>query len=179
MFTGLSGAGKSTLAKAVMAKLLEYQQKTVTLLDGDIIRKHLSSELGFSKKDRDTHLQRMGYVASEITKHKGVALCAAIAPYADTRQVIRHLVNQYGGFIEVYVSTPLTICKQRDIKGLYQKAEAGLISGFTGIDAPYQAPTAADVIIDTSICTVQDAVLMILSVIEKQGYAYQSKTITP
>ena len=121
----------------------------------------------------------MGFVASEITKHKGVALCPAIAPYAETRQNIPHLVSQHGGFIEIYVSTPLSICKQHDIKGLYEKAEAGLISDLTGIDTPYQAPAAADVIIDTSICSVQDAVLMILSVIEKQGYAYQSKTITP
>lgn len=169
-FTGLSGAGKSTLAKAVMARLLETTQRTVTLLDGDILRKNLSSELGFSKEDRDTHILRVGYLAAEITKHKGIAICAAIAPYTKTRQRIRESISQYGGFIEIYVSTPISACKQRDIKGLYKKAEAGLIKGFTGVDDPYQEPLDADVVIDTSMMSVVDSVQAVFSAIERMGF---------
>ena len=169
-FTGLSGAGKSTLAKAVLAKLLESNQRRVTLLDGDILRKHLSSELGFSMADRNTHIQRMGFVASEITKHKGIAICAAIAPYASTRQSVRDMVSQHGGFMEIYVSTPITVCKQRDIKGLYKKAELGLISGFTGVDDPYEEPRHADLVIDTSRQSVAEAVQLIMSTLDKLGF---------
>ena len=170
-FTGLSGAGKSTLAKAVMARLLETTTRTVTLLDGDILRKNLSSELGFSKEDRDTHILRVGYLAAEITKHKGIAICAAIAPYTKTRQRIRENISQYGGFIEIYVSTPISACKQRDIKGLYKKAEAGLIKGFTGVDDPYQEPLDADVVIDTSMMSVVDSVQAVFSAIERMGFS--------
>ena len=165
-FTGLSGAGKSTLAKAVQAKLLEDNQRTVTLLDGDVVRRHLSKGLGFSKADRNTNIERVGYVASEITKHKGIAIVAAIAPYADTRQTVRKQVTAYGGFIEIYVATPISVCKARDIKGLYQQAEAGLITGFTGVDDPYEAPEQAELVIDTSTLTVSDALKQIFDVLK-------------
>ena len=171
-FTGLSGAGKSTLAKAVLAKLMESNQRSVTLLDGDIIRKNLSSELGFTKADRDTNVQRIGFVAAEITKHKGIAICAAIAPYAGMRQSIRNTISQHGGFIEIYVSTPVAVCKQRDIKGLYKKAELGLITGFTGVNDPYEAPLNPDIEINTATTSIADAVQLILSNINKLGFSY-------
>ena len=173
-FTGLSGAGKSTLAKAIQAKLLETNQRQVTLLDGDIIRKHLSSELGFSMADRNTHIQRMSFVAAEITKHQGVAICAAIAPYQSTRQSVRDMISQHGGFIEIYVSTPISVCKQRDIKGLYKKAELGLISGFTGVDDPYEEPLHADLVIDTSRHSVAEAVDLIMEILDKRGFRNKS-----
>lgn len=171
-FTGLSGAGKSTLAKAVLAKLMESNQRRVTLLDGDIIRKNLSSELGFSKTDRDIHIQRVGFVAAEITKHKGIAICAAIAPYAATRQAIRNQISKHGGFIEIYVSTPLSVCQQRDIKGLYKKAELNVITGLTGVNDPYEAPINPDLEINTSNMNITDAVQLILSTIEKRGFRW-------
>ena len=170
-FTGLSGAGKSTLAKAVLAKLMESSQRTVTLLDGDIVRKNLSSELGFTKADRDTNIQRIGFVASEITKHKGIAICAAIAPYAEMRQSIRQMISQHGGFIEIYVSTPVSICKQRDIKGLYKKAELGLITGFTGVNDPYEEPLSPDLEINSADTNISDAVQMILLAIKNLGFS--------
>lgn len=170
-FTGLSGSGKSTLAKAVMAKLLESNARNVTLLDGDIVRKNLSSELGFSKADRDTNIQRIGFVAAEITKHKGIAICAAIAPYNDMRQTIRTAISEHGGFIEIYVSTPVSVCKQRDIKGLYKKAELGVITGFTGVNDPYEKPHNPDLEIDTSTTAIADAVQLILMTIHKLGFA--------
>ncbi|MDF1678438.1 MAG: bifunctional sulfate adenylyltransferase/adenylylsulfate kinase [Legionellaceae bacterium] len=168
-FTGLSGAGKSTLAKAVEAKLLEDNKRRVTFLDGDIVRKHLSKGLGFSKEDRDTHIGRLGYIASEVTKHRGIAIVAAIAPYAKMRQVVREQIVPYGGFIEIYVSTPVSVCKSRDIKGLYARAEAGLIQGFTGVDAPYEAPLQPEVVIDTSALTVTEALSHIFEVLKKHG----------
>jgi sulfate adenylyltransferase len=149
LFTGLSGAGKSTLAHALMAKLMELGSRSVTLLDGDLVRKHLSSELGFSKEHRDLNVLRIGFVASEITKAGGVALCAPIAPYASIRRRVRELVEAYGAFVEIYVATSLAVCEQRDTKGLYAKARAGLIKQFTGIDDPYEPPERPDVVIDT------------------------------
>lgn len=169
-FTGLSGAGKSTLAKAVLAKLLESNQRKVTLLDGDIIRKSLSSELGYSKADRDTHIKRMGYVAAEITKHQGIVICAAIAPYLSTRKLIRNMISSQGGFIEIYLSTSVDVCKARDIKGLYKKAELGLIKEFTGVSDPYEAPVDPEIVIDTSKITVEEAVDLIFTTIQKLGY---------
>ena len=139
-FTGLSGSGKSTLANVLSTKLLEIQDREVTLLDGDVIRNHLTSELGFSKEHRDLNVQRVGYVASEITKHGGIAICSLIAPYAQARAKARELVERQGSFVEVYVATPLEVCEQRDVKGLYEKARKGLIKGFTGIDDPYEKP---------------------------------------
>ncbi len=169
-FTGLSGSGKSTLANALMVKLLERGDRPVTLLDGDLVRKMLSSELGFSREHRDLNVRRIGFVASEITKHRGVAICAPIAPYAATRREVRERVSQYGGFIEVHVATPLEVCEARDRKGLYAKARAGLIKGFTGIDDPYEAPEAPELRIDTSECTPEEAVQEILLKLESLGY---------
>ena len=150
LFTGLSGAGKSTLANALLAMLRESGDRRLTLLDGDIVRKNLSSELGFSREDREINLRRIGFVASEVTRHGGIAICAPIAPYAATRQELRETIEAVGGFVEVHVSTPLETCEARDRKGLYAKARAGLIKGFTGIDDPYELPENPDIAIDTS-----------------------------
>ncbi len=149
-FTGLSGAGKSTLAKIIYAKLIEAGGRPVTLLDGDIVRLNLSSELGFSKEHRDLNVRRIGFVASEITKNGGVAICAPIAPYAATREAVRDMIEQHGAFIEIHVATPLEVCESRDRKGLYAKARQGLIPEFTGISDPYEAPGRPELRIDTS-----------------------------
>ena len=169
-FTGLSGAGKSTLAKAVLARLMASTSRTVTLLDGDIVRKNLSSELGFSKADRNTNILRIGFMAAEITKHQGIAICAAIAPYAAARDAVREGVSPYGGFIEIHVSTAIGLCKQRDLKGLYHKAEQGLITGVTGVDDPYEAPSKPEVVIDTAKTSVADAVMTIFETLVQLGY---------
>ena len=145
-FTGLSGSGKSTLANALMVKLLEDGRRPVTLLDGDIVRTHLSSELGFSKKDRSVNVRRIGFVASEITKNGGIAICAPIAPYEADRRFNRELIEPLGGYIEVYVNTPLEICEARDAKGLYAKARAGTLKEFTGISDPYEEPQTAEIV---------------------------------
>jgi sulfate adenylyltransferase len=169
-FTGLSGSGKSTIANILLAKLLELGTRPVTLLDGDIVRKHLSSELGFSRKDRDLNITRIGFVASEITKNRGIAICAPIAPYHATRRVVREMISEYGGFIEVFVSTPIEECEARDRKGLYAKARAGLVKGFTGIDDPYEAPEAAEVTLDTRQLSAEEAAQAILLYVRKEGY---------
>jgi sulfate adenylyltransferase len=169
LFTGLSGAGKSTLAHALMTKLMELGSRSVTLLDGDLVRKHLSSELGFSKEHRDLNVLRIGFVASEITKAGGVAICAPIAPYASIRRRMRELVEAYGAFVEIYVATSLAICEQRDTKGLYAKARAGLIKQFTGIDDPYEVPENADVVIDTETEAPDFAAQRILLKLEGLG----------
>ena len=170
-FTGLSGSGKSTVANALMAKLMEIGGRRVTLLDGDLVRKHLSSELGFSKEHRDLNIQRIGFVAGEITKNGGVAICAPIAPYAATRRFVRNLVEETGGgFMEVHVATPLEVCEQRDRKGLYAKARAGLIKQFTGIDDPYEAPEAPELRLDTTDCTPDEAAQQVILKLEELGY---------
>jgi sulfate adenylyltransferase len=169
LFTGLSGAGKSTLAHALMTKLMELGSRSVTLLDGDLVRKHLSSELGFSKEHRDLNVLRIGFVASEITKAGGVAICAPIAPYASIRRRMRELIEAYGAFVEIYVATSLAICEQRDTKGLYAKARAGLIKQFTGIDDPYEVPEHADVVIDTETEAPDVAAQRILLKLEGLG----------
>jgi sulfate adenylyltransferase len=169
-FTGLSGSGKSTIANALMIKLMELGGRAVTLLDGDIVRKHLSSELGFSKEHRDLNIQRIGYVASEITKNGGIAICAPIAPYAATRRTVREMVEGYGGFLEVHVATPLEVCEQRDRKGLYAKARAGIIREFTGISDPYEVPENPEVTIDTSELSPDMAAHRILVKLESQGF---------
>ena len=150
LFTGLSGAGKSTLAHALVAMLRENGDRQVTLLDGDIVRKQLSSELGFSREHREINLRRIGFVAAEIARNGGIAICAPIAPYAATRRELRETVEAVGGFVEVYVSTPLETCEARDRKGLYARARAGLIEAFTGIDDPYEPPETPDIEIDTA-----------------------------
>lgn len=168
--TGLSGAGKSTIANALQIKLMELGGRRVTLLDGDLIRKHLSSELGFSKEHRDLNILRIGYVASEITKHGGIALCAPIAPYRATRSAVREMIEPWGGFIEIHVATAIEVCEHRDRKGLYAKARQGLIQGFTGIDDPYEAPENPELRIDTALCTVAEAAQSILLCLESLGF---------
>jgi sulfate adenylyltransferase len=169
-FTGLSGSGKSTVANALMVKLLEDGSRPVTLLDGDIVRKNLSSELTFSKEHRDLNIQRIGFVASEITKNRGIAICAPIAPYADTRRQVRETINRHGGFIEVFVATPLEVCEARDRKGHYAKARAGILKGFTGIDDPYEEPENPEIVIDTQELSPDLAAHRILITLEKLGY---------
>jgi len=169
-FTGLSGAGKSTIAKALLAKLLELGTRPVTLLDGDIVRKHLSSELGFSKEHRDINIRRIGYVASEITKNGGIAICAPIAPYESVRREVREMTEAFGGFVLVYVNTPLEICEQRDRKGLYVKARKGLIQNFTGISDPYEPPLGAEVVVNTTEITPEEAAQTVILRLEADGY---------
>jgi len=169
-FTGLSGSGKSTLANALQVKLMELGGRQITLLDGDIVRKNLSSELGFSKEHRNLNILRIGFVASEITKNGGIAICAPIAPYTATRREVRELIEPHGGFIEIFVSTPLEICEQRDRKGLYKKARAGEIKEFTGISDPYEAPRHAELEIDTAEIQPDKAVQQILLKLENLGY---------
>lgn len=169
-FTGLSGSGKSTLAQALMVKLMELGDRPVTLLDGDIVRTHLSSELGFSKNDREINVRRIGFVASEITKNRGIAICAPIAPYESSRRFNRDLIGALGGFIEIHISTPVEVCEQRDRKGLYAKARAGQIKGFTGIDDPYEIPENPALRIDTSEIKPEVGVQQILFHLKKQGF---------
>ena len=169
-FTGLSGSGKSTIANVVLVKLLELGGRPVTLLDGDIVRKHLSSELGFSKAHRDINIRRIGFVASEITKNGGIAICAPIAPYDATRKDVRAMVEPGGGFLLVHVSTSLEVCEARDSKGLYAKARAGALPEFTGISDPYEVPDDADVTIDTTQLTPEEAAQQIILHLESEGY---------
>ena len=169
-FTGLASAGKSTVANALLVKMLENGNRKVTLLDGDVVRKNLSSELDFSKRHRDLNILRTGFVAAEITKHGGVAICAPIAPYRATRRRVRELIEADGGFIEVYVATPLEVCERRDRKGHYAKARAGLIKGFTGIDDPYEAPEHPEIVVDTRTLTPELAAHRILVKLESLGY---------
>jgi sulfate adenylyltransferase len=168
--TGLSGAGKSTIAKVLYSRFLEMGDRPVTLLDGDIVRRNLSSQLSFSKEDRDTNVRRIGFVAGEITKNRGIAICAPIAPYNSTRAEIRNAIENYGGFIEVHVSTPIKICEKRDRKGMYAKARAGLIKGFTGVDDPYEIPESPEVRIDTTDLTPDEAAQEILLFLGQKGY---------
>lgn len=168
-FTGLSGSGKSTLANALMMKLMELGGRTATLLDGDHVRQHLSSELGFSKEHRDLNILRIGYVASEITKAGGIAICAPIAPYTDIRGQVREMVEQYGTFIEIHVSTPIEVCEKRDRKGLYAKARAGIIKQFTGIDDPYEAPEEPELEVDTTEISIDEGAQRILLKVKSAG----------
>jgi len=169
-FTGLSGSGKSTIARVLLVRLLEMGGRPITLLDGDIVRKNLSSELGFSKKDRDINIRRIGFVASEITKNGGIAICAPIAPYHEVRNHVRNMISAGGGFILVHVSTPLPVCEERDRKGLYAKARAGLIEQFTGISDPYEEPADADLAIDTTDMSPEECAQEIVLYLEKEGY---------
>ena len=169
-FTGLSGSGKSTVANVLLVKFLEMGGRPVTLLDGDIVRKHLSSELGFSKEHRDINIRRIGFVASEITKNGGIALCAPIAPYDSVRKEVQAMVQPVGGFVLVHLATPLETCEQRDRKGLYAKARAGIIKEFTGISDPYEPPSNADVVIDTTDVTPEEAAQQIILHLEREGY---------
>ncbi len=169
-FTGLSGSGKSTIANVLMTKFLEMGGRPVTLLDGDLVRKHLSSELGFSKEHRDINIRRIGYVASEITKNGGIAICAPIAPYDATRKHVRGLIEPLGGFILVHLATSLEDCEQRDRKGLYAKARAGVLKEFTGISDPYEEPKDAEVVINTAELTPEEAAQEIILHLEREGF---------
>ena len=169
-FTGLSGSGKSTIANVLLTKFLETGGRPVTILDGDLVRKHLSSELGFSKEHRDINIRRIGYVASEITKNGGIAICAPIAPYDAVRSHVREMVEPFGGFVLVYVATPVETCEQRDRKGLYAKARAGIIKEFTGISDPYEVPEKAEVVINTADLSPEEAAQEIILHLEQQGF---------
>jgi len=176
LFTGLSGSGKSTVAKAFVAKLLEEEARSVSLLDGDVVRTHLSKGLGFSRDDRDTNVRRIGFVAAEITKAGGIAVCAPIAPYDATRRAVREMVERHGGFVLVHVSTPMEVCEQRDRKGLYAQARAGRIPEFTGVSDPYETPADADVVVDTSRTDVADAVSLVLDRLTELGFIERGRT---
>jgi sulfate adenylyltransferase len=168
--TGLSGSGKSTVAQALAARLRERGGRSVALLDGDLVRHHLSSELGFSREHRDLNIRRIGFVAAEITRAGGIAICAPIAPYDDVRRDVRAMVEEAGGFVLVHIATPLEVCEARDRKGLYAKARAGIIGEFTGISDPYEVPTDAELTIDTTDIDVEEAVDRILAQLTAVGY---------
>ncbi len=170
MFSGLSGSGKSTLARDVGDWVATHSERTVTLLDGDVVRTMLSSGLGFSKADRELNIRRIGYVGSEIARHGGIAICAPIAPYAATREAVRGMVRAVGDFVLVHVSTPLEACEARDLKGLYAKARAGLIAEFTGISDPYEVPTDAALSVDTSVLSRDEALAAVVDLLRTAGY---------
>lgn len=168
--TGLSGSGKSTLARVLMVKFMEMRGRPVTLLDGDIVRKNLSSELNFSKEHRNLNVTRIGFVASEITKNGGIAICAPIAPYEESRRLNRELISRHGGFVEVYVATPIEVCEQRDRKGLYAKARAGKVLGVTGVSDPYIPPSNPEITIDTSAMNPEEAAQQVMLYLAEEGY---------
>ncbi len=168
--TGLSGSGKTTLANFLANELYGNRNRKVTVLDGDIIRRHLSQELGFSKEHRNINVERTGFVASEITKHGGISICALIAPYETSRKKNRELISKYGKYIEVYLSTPLEICEKRDPKGLYAKARKGLIERFTGITDPYEPPANPEITIDTSKVSPEMSAKIVMNYLKQEGY---------
>jgi len=170
-FTGLSGSGKSATASALTALLLEHGRQ-VTVLDGDVVRTHLSKGLGFSREDRDANIRRIGFVASEIVRHGGVALCAAISPYRSTRDQCRAMMGP-GQFVEVFVDTPIGVCESRDVKGLYAKARRGEIKGFTGVDDPYEAPTHAEITLETTALSAEENAERIVSFLLEQGFLHE------
>lgn len=168
--TGLPSSGKSTLAQALALRLREISNRQVTLLDGDVIRTHLSHGLGFSREDRETHITRVGFVAQEITKHGGISICALVAPFANARAKVQQMVSEVGGYIEVYVATPLAVCEARDRKGMYKKAREGHIKQFTGISDPYEAPESPQVAIDTTDLHPEEIINNIIQTIKSLGY---------
>jgi sulfate adenylyltransferase len=170
-FTGLSGAGKSATAEALTMMLMEHGRQ-VTLLDGDVVRTHLSKGLGFSKEDRDTNIRRIGFVASEIARHGGVAICAAISPYKAIRNEVRNMVGT-DKFLEIYVNTPIAVCEERDVKGMYAKARRGEIKGFTGIDDPYEPPDNPELELDTTSHTIEENAAITLDYLKKQGFVLE------
>ena len=171
-FTGLSGAGKSTIAEILVILLMEHGRQ-VTLLDGDVVRTHLSKGLGFSKEDRDTNIRRIGFVASEIARHGGVAVCAAVSPYSATRNEVRNMAGEER-FIEIFVDTPLEICEQRDIKGMYAKARKGDIKNFTGIDDPYEPPLQPELTLETTKVTPEKNARLILEYLARKGFVSEN-----
>jgi sulfate adenylyltransferase len=170
-FTGLSGSGKSTLARALHDRILERGERTVTSLDGDVVRRNLSAGLTFSRQDRETNIRRIGWVAAEISRHGGVALCSPIAPFDATRRQVRAMTEDAGGaFVLIHVATPLEECERRDRKGLYAKARRGEIPEFTGISSPYEEPQDATIRVDTTGRTIEDALGDVIEVLEAQGW---------
>ena len=167
-FTGLSGSGKSTIAHLVGPEL-DRRGCVVEYLDGDTVRTHLSKGLGFSKEDRDTNIERIGWVASRLTRHGAAVVVAAISPYDATRKRVRALVEEQGPFVEVWVKAPVEECARRDVKGLYAKAFAGEIKGFTGVDDPYEAPQAAEIIVDTEETSEEEAAAQVVAKLEELG----------
>jgi sulfate adenylyltransferase len=167
-FTGLSGAGKSTIANALTPMLLEHGRQ-LTMLDGDVVRTNLSKGLGFSKEDRDANILRIGYVASEIARHNGTVICAAISPYTSTRNEVRKVVGD-DKFVEVFINTPLDVCEQRDIKGMYARARRGEIKGFTGIDDPYEDPVNPEIALETVGRSPEQNAQAIIDYLAQRGY---------
>jgi adenylyl-sulfate kinase len=169
-FTGLSGSGKTTIAHLIGPELDE-RGAIVEYLDGDTVRTHLSKGLGFSKEDRDTNIERIGWVASRLVRHGAAVICAAISPYEETRRKARALVEQYGSFVEIYVKASVEECARRDVKGLYEKAFAGEIKGFTGVDDPYEEPAAAEIVVDTEGATPEESAKLVIARLEELGLA--------
>jgi sulfate adenylyltransferase len=169
-FTGLSGSGKSTIANVLQVKLLELGGRSLSVLDGDLVRKNLSSELGFSREHRDLNIKRIGYVAAEITKAGGIAICAPIAPYDATRRHVRAMIEPQGGFVLVHIATSIDVCEQRDRKGLYAKARAGIVKEFTGVSDPYEEPADAELVLDTSTLSAEEAADRIWAHLVHEGY---------
>jgi adenylyl-sulfate kinase len=167
-FTGLSGSGKSTIAHLVGPEL-DRRGLVVEYLDGDTVRTHLSKGLGFSKEDRDTNIERIGWVASRLTRQGGAVIAAAISPYEETRRKARELVEEWGSFVEVHVQASVEECARRDVKGLYEKAFAGEIKGFTGVDDPYEAPTSPEIVVDTEAHDPEESAQIILAKLEELG----------
>lgn len=168
-FTGLSGSGKSTISSILATKLLEIQYRRITILDGDVVRQNLSKGLGFSREDRDANIERIGFVANEIARHGGIAICAAIAPYTGARDKNRNIISKNGTYIEVYVSTPLKVCQKRDTKGFYKKAIAGKMSGFTGVDDPYEVPESPEIVLDTEKYDPEKCADIIIEFLRSKG----------
>jgi sulfate adenylyltransferase len=166
----LPSSGKSTLANALSVKLRELTDRQVTLLDGDVIRTHLSRGLGFSQEDREANITRVGFVAKEVTYHGGIAICALVSPFKRAREMVREMVSAVGGFIEVYVSTPLSTCEERDRKGLYKKAREGVIKQFTGISDPYEEPASPEIKINTEHHDPEEIIDLLIKQIKLQGY---------
>ena len=170
LITGLPASGKSTLARALYKVLSSAAPGPVVLLDGDVVRKHLSSDLGFSREDRETNLRRVGLAARRVAEKGGIAICSFIAPYERSRREFRQLISRYGAYLEVYLSTPLEVCQRRDPKGLYARARRGYIKNFTGVDDPYEVPRNPEITIDTANMNPEEAVRKILAYLDRQGY---------
>jgi sulfate adenylyltransferase len=170
-FTGFSGSGKSTIARGLADSLRESGERTITFLDGDVVRRELSAGLGFSRADRDRNVRRIGWVAAEVARHRGMSIACPIAPYADARAAVRAMAVEAGaGFVLVHVATPLEVCEQRDRKGLYARARAGQLRGMTGIDDPYEEPTDAELVIDTTTMSVPEAIEVVLAYLVESGW---------
>ncbi len=175
--TGLSGSGKSTIARDLADVLTERSDRQVSLLDGDLVRQLLSAGLSFSRADRDLNIARIGFVAAEIARHGGIAICAPIAPFAEARALVRQMVTEVGDFFLIHVATPVEVCEARDRKGLYAKARAGLIGQFTGVSDPYDEPTDAELVLDTSVISRPDAVQAVLKMLTSGGWLAEQQAI--